>query len=520
MRRWERFVITVLALGVLVACAGCAPLPWQPSATIQGQVVGLSADDVLSGRNTPHGLPATVACDGNSTTAGSDGRFSLTAVRAGSYACDVSLSGYSTASIRVPGGSAQTVTLNLTGDADTSCQPTSGAASSVTCPQLALGPSALTGQVTRGGKPLAGASINCLDVHSSSAATPIHGTSEANGTYTIKEMPAATYGCFASAPDGISTYARVAALPGKQVSQTFALCGGACQRVTYHGGQVMHTQTVYTIYWLPAGTQFDPAGNGRYEQATSQYFRDIGGSKFYGMLSQYSDFQGPIQNVVTFKGTAVDHTPYQHCYAAGPDVPCTPAMATTSDPLKDVDIQAEIDRVIRQQHWQITDSVLFVIYLPVGAKACGSIIPGYGSCNFAPSGPYWCGYHSLYTNSQQINATYAVISDPLTAANGCLFNAYFAHGAPAPNGSQAVDSAIQISSHEQFEAATDPSPGAPGWISDDPQDQSDGGGEIGDVCVSTMPSPDASGANVTLHGHGYFLQGEWSDAAQKCVLPS
>jgi hypothetical protein len=61
---------------------------------------------------------------------------------------------------------------------------------------------------------------------------------------------------------------------------------------------------------------------------------------------------------------------------------------------------------------------------------------------------------------------------------------------------------VSITSHEQFETITDPQANA--W--------SDARGEeVADKCLGQFGPLAADGGNVTLNGHRYALQGEWSN---------
>jgi hypothetical protein len=64
-------------------------------------------------------------------------------------------------------------------------------------------------------------------------------------------------------------------------------------------------------------------------------------------------------------------------------------------------------------------------------------------------------------------------------------------------------------SHETFEAISNPNNG--GWTSS--------GGEIGDLCrFNAGPSVTAAGADLTMSGHGYDVQEEWSNLKGRCDI--
>jgi hypothetical protein len=90
--------------------------------------------------------------------------------------------------------------------------------------------------------------------------------------------------------------------------------------MTYHGGPVAHSVTVYTVFWDPSNTM-----SASYKNLINQYFGDISGTGFYGINSQYCDnvgatgclqpgggggsFMGTTSN---FGGTWNDTTAYPH----------------------------------------------------------------------------------------------------------------------------------------------------------------------------------------------------------------
>jgi hypothetical protein len=83
----------------------------------------------------------------------------------------------------------------------------------------------------------------------------------------------------------------------------------------------------------------------------------------------------------------------------------------------------------------------------------------------------------------------------------------------SPNRDADADAEINVTSHEQMEAATDPE--ASGWFG--------AGGvfkdEIGDKCVGVYGPLNEDGADVFFKGHPYIVQEEWDNAVSGCVLP-
>ncbi len=79
----------------------------------------------------------------------------------------------------------------------------------------------------------------------------------------------------------------------------------------------------------------------------------------------------------------------------------------------------------------------------------------------------------------------------------------------SPNKDFDADSTINVTSHEQNEAATDPLLNA--WY-----DSS--GEEIGDKCAWNFGPTKSYGGDVKLNGHPYEVQKEWDNHVSGCVL--
>lgn len=239
-----------------------------------------------------------------------------------------------------------------------------------------------------------------------------------------------------------------------------ALPLGAGIPLQYGGGPVELTNTSYAIFWEPtSGPQPDTGYNG----LVSRYFQDIGGSALFGTTTQYyQTVNGPQQNIAnvsTLGGTVVDTTPY-------PD-----------GDLTDADIQAEVARVRSAHGWPAGVGHEFFVYTNPGAITITN----------------YCAYHGSFSSggSDVLYANMVYGGQP-----GC---------APpsSPNNNLAADGVIDATSHEQWETITDPLVGS-GWTAVT-------GDEGSDQCNHTYGPTDAAGADVTLQGHPYILQLEWSN---------
>jgi len=235
----------------------------------------------------------------------------------------------------------------------------------------------------------------------------------------------------------------------------------------YGGGPVEQSGSVsYAIFWEPAGSVV----SGGYHSLIQRYFQDIGGSAFYGLMSQYDDGSNHfIANASSLGGTYVD------------------TRAFTASPLQDSDIQDEVTHVMGATGWTGGIGHEFFVFTPKGVNSCMN-----GSCSFST----YCAYHGHFASGGN-DVLYASMPYAGTDLNGC--------GTPtSPNGDLDADAEISIISHEHFETVTDPDLNAWSDLL---------GEEIGDKCRIEYGSTDGAGANVYLKGHPYIVQQEYSNAA-------
>src|SRR5262249_52990646 len=117
---------------------------------------------------------------------------------------------------------------------------------------------------------------------------------DANGTYSLTTARPGRVACVAYAPSGDAQRQEVDISSDGAATVNFQVCHRPCSPVQYHGGPVMHTSNAYLIFWLPKGYTYEPVGgsNAHFQALMQRYFRDIGGSSFYGLLTQYWDFEG------------------------------------------------------------------------------------------------------------------------------------------------------------------------------------------------------------------------------------
>ena len=244
----------------------------------------------------------------------------------------------------------------------------------------------------------------------------------------------------------------------------------------YNGGSVQQPGTTdYVVFWEPTGSTV----SANYNSLITRYFNDVGGSTLYGVTTQY--YQGSNQQHIVnsshLGGTWVDTSAYP------------------SGSLTDAQIQAEAVKAITTNGWTKGINSQVFVYLAKGENECQSS----GVCSFST----FCAYHGYFNNGGQV-VTYA--SMPYAGTN---LSACGTQGAASPNNDQDSDAEISITSHEQMETVTDPQLNA--WFDST-------GAEIGDKCAYTYGNTAANGSNITMNGHQYIVQEEFSNAQLGCSL--
>ena len=262
---------------------------------------------------------------------------------------------------------------------------------------------------------------------------------------------------------GSSAPIEVGLVPLREDPTSRAAEGGATVgNLTYHGGAVQHTQKVFTIFWNPTATPF-PAG---YQTTINQFVQDLNGSPYYAIASQHGDSTGNISTALSYGGTWLDTT-----------------NAIPNDPPNIFDLLDEVNRAKAANGWTSDANSYFQVYTP----------SGYGTTT------NYCGFHAAF------GGAFGLILFPAVHGSG---GTCFPSG-PFPN-NQIVDAAINVSAHEIMETVTDPF--LFGWY------YVDWSGEIGDLCNFDFGVRAGDGSNVTLNGHKYLVQQQWSNAVSGCAL--
>jgi uncharacterized protein DUF11 len=262
--------------------------------------------------------------------------------------------------------------------------------------------------------------------------------------------------------------------------------------LSYGGGPVMITTTAYTIFWTPNGTI-----SASYQNLVNRYFQDIGGTAFNNINTQYYMDPGPvyITNTTVFGGAWIDTT---NVYPDG--------RGTPADPLTGQDLKDEIVRALTANPgWNPPDgSKLYFVFTEKGIESCADTFAGCtpGVTSPPPGAGSYCAYHDHFNNGSDLviwaNMPYAASWGSCIAIT-C-----------SPNGDFDADVEISPTSHEHFEAVTDP-------LWDGPNGWTGPGFENGDKCAYNYGPLQDDGHNLVLSGNPYIIQREWSNADSGCV---
>lgn len=300
-----------------------------------------------------------------------------------------------------------------------------------------------------------------------------------------------------------------------------ALAG--CGLLAYHGGPVMHSSTVYTIFWLPTGyTSWDGGQpfSTNYQSLVNRYFQDLHAdsgkyTNVNGVAIQYCDGAAflatncngvPGANHITTNVTLGGSVVATNAF---PSSGCDDPLGNPAPCLTDAQLVTQINSVITAQGWTKSATHMFFIYTPRGTTSCVDGVSDICSYNF------YCAYHSNQGTGGgaliYANMAYPVQQD----FDLCEDEANAQH----PNGDAPADIVLSTTSHEHNEAITDPEvdPEASGWLDDNDFFT---GGENGDKCAyyyGKSKGTNGAKSNQTINGNPYYLQLEWSNSDHDCV---
>src|SRR5262249_2437002 len=286
-------------------------------------------------------------------------------------------------------------------------------------------------------------------------------------------------------------------LPGK-VKALGAQNNGGTPPLVYHGGPVMLTSTVYTIFWIPPQLQDGTATSlpSAYQTVQNTMLKEYWGHSIATMNTQYYQGSGSskkyIKSTGSFGGSYVDTSLY-------PGQDCLDSTTELTNPhncITDTDIQNEIKKVMTMKGWTGGLNKMFFLFTSLNEGSCYSA----GVCSYS----YYCAYHSSFVNGSAQDVIYS--NQPFGNTNVCQVP-----GAPSPNNNPAADAAVTAASHELSEAITDPL--GTGWY-----DSS--GYENGDECAYFygFAGYNSGNANELWDGKPFYLQTEYSNVLQNWQL--
>lgn len=262
-----------------------------------------------------------------------------------------------------------------------------------------------------------------------------------------------------------------------------------------HGGPIMKKEVSYAIFWDPATLQDGSKTQGinkKYKKLIAGYFGNTNGSDLFHNNVQYPS-QGQTPKHTAYGATWMDNTAFPKNQCSYSDV--------GSNCITDANIQAEVIADAKAHGISNSTTDMFFVFTPENEGSC------FDSGCSAPAYEYYCAYHGNIPNAGG-DLIYANMPFPTVKSGN---NCYFAPGGPQqfPSGDVNADAVINVTSHEQTEAITDPLLSA-WWDA--------AGYEIGDECAWDFGSTLGDGGDVDLNGHPYGLQKEASNQSQNCVL--
>ena len=292
----------------------------------------------------------------------------------------------------------------------------------------------------------------------------------------------------------------------------------------------MSSVAVHLIFWLPSGYHYDPgsptaAGDQAYESGFEQFYRDLSGSEYANVVSQYSgdpsfglsasiDGADPSYYPSTFSVDAItDTTPFPG--AGGITSSCLAAEGNLGYSfLCDSEVQDEIvsDINASTDGWALHSTTgpvashdIWMVILPAGIEAGTDETPIDDTTNFGGYHGYLCTLNGA-VDAQGCFAPGAQFGVYGVSTDGNANDQFPLQSTSTANGDGWLDWTIADASHELFESITDPDQNS--WIVFDNQND-----EIADVCQQYEDWPgEAGGYDVVLNGHDYLVNPLLSNA--------
>jgi serine protease len=262
----------------------------------------------------------------------------------------------------------------------------------------------------------------------------------------------------------------------QQVLKPLGHSGNAGNNLSYLGGPIQSTPSVYVVFW-GFGTYGDPSGEQSY---MTNFLANVGGSSWLNIDHQYYQNSGKLQCSVKHKGSCI--------YIGNPT---SQLKGTWNDdspvPSSPNDAAIAAEAVNLANHFGGADpNASYVVATPTGHNTNGF-------------GYQWCGYHN-YNGVVR----YTDIGYMADAGYSCGQN--FINPGSAGNN----DGVSIIAGHELAETQTDPQPGN-SWVDLHGQ-------EIADKCAWSPYSADVSFGGSTLGTNEFPVQPLWSNAVSGCNL--
>lgn len=205
--------------------------------------------------------------------------------------------------------------------------------------------------------------------------------------------------------------------------------------VTYHGGKIMPSVSIYAIFWTPPALQTGALTSMPvpYRTVVTNMLKNYAGHSIANINTQYYQQVGAVKTyhsgLGALAGSYIDTSPY-------PASDCTDA-ATPGNCISDINIVNEIEKVRALKLWTPGINKIFMVFTTAGEGSCFGT-----SCSYT----HFCAYHSWYGTAA---APIIYSNEPYGDNVNCQSTALL------PNAGTA-DSAVTAARHEISEATTDP----------------------------------------------------------------
>ncbi|MBV9223074.1 MAG: hypothetical protein JOY85_03540 [Acidobacteriaceae bacterium] len=257
--------------------------------------------------------------------------------------------------------------------------------------------------------------------------------------------------------------------------------GSILPPISYHGGPVMGTPTVYLI-WYGNWQQTNNSDTADGQQIVRDFLYGLSGSGYYATNTTYYDSYGNAPS-----GNFAVAGEYTDSYSQG-------------TALADRSVRNVVSRAISIGALpRDTNGIYFVL-------TSSDVLETSGFCS------RYCGWHTSGTISG-LNIKYAFVGNAYQCLNGCAAQSV------GPNGNAGVDGMVSVLAHELEETNTDPNGNA--WFDSK-------GAEDADKCAWTFGSNLSQASNgayynltlpIDINGHtrNYLVQREL-DAGSLCFV--